>query len=320
MTGLDIIGDVHGCADKLRGLLLQLGFHERGNAFTHPDRQAVFVGDFIDRGPQQLETLRIVRSMVDAGMAQTTMGNHEFNAIAYATPDPKAAGEFMRPRNGPKGTKNRKQHAAFLEAIGEDSKLHHEYVEWFKTMPQWLDLDEIRVIHACWHRTSIEALAGAVDRGVATSDEFWIDASTNGGVIYEAVETILKGPEFKLGGGRVFVDKDRHERREARIRWWNGNVRTLREIAEIPPGSTTPDGQPFSPLPDTPSSEAERYRYQESEPVFYGHYWRTGPPALESPNAVCVDYSAVKSGPLVAYRWDGETAPIGEKLVSFNCK
>jgi hypothetical protein len=51
----------------------------------HPDRQAIFVGDLIDRGPRQVESVEIVRSMVDAGAAQIAMGNHEFNAIAYAT-------------------------------------------------------------------------------------------------------------------------------------------------------------------------------------------------------------------------------------------
>jgi hypothetical protein len=42
--------------------------------------------------------------------------------------------------------------------------------------------------------------------------------------------------------------------------------------------------------------------------VFFGHY--SLPPQTDprpqSPNAVCVDYSAWKGGHLVAYRWNGE--------------
>ena len=39
----------------------------------------------------------------------------------------------------------------------------------------------------------------------------------------------------------------------------------------------------------------------------FGHYWRSGTPQLtEAPNAACTDYSAVKGGHLVAYRWSGE--------------
>ena len=46
-----------------------------------------------------------------------------------------------------------------------------------------------------------------------------------------------------------------------------------------------------------------------AKPVFFGHYWLTGEPVLQSPNALCLDYSAGKDGPLVAYRWeDGEEA------------
>jgi hypothetical protein len=40
--------------------------------------------------------------------------------------------------------------------------------------------------------------------------------------------------------------------------------------------------------------------------VFFGHYWLTGTPLLQTPRAACVDYSVGKGGPLVAYRFDGE--------------
>ena len=33
----------------------------------------------------------------------------------------------------------------------------------------------------------------------------------------------------------------------------------------------------------------------------------TGTPGLQSRKVACVDYSAAKNGPLVAYRWDGES-------------
>ena len=94
----DIIGDIHGQADKLHALLSELGYVNRDGAYRHPERTALFVGDFIDRGPQQLSSVMTVRRMVDAGSAQAVMGNHEFNAIAWHTPDPTKAGEHLRPR------------------------------------------------------------------------------------------------------------------------------------------------------------------------------------------------------------------------------
>jgi hypothetical protein len=81
----DIIGDIHGHDYRLRALLKELGYSERNGAWRHPSRSVVFVGDLIDRGPGQLPTLKLVRSMVDAGSARAVMGNHEFNAIAWAT-------------------------------------------------------------------------------------------------------------------------------------------------------------------------------------------------------------------------------------------
>ena len=84
MSGYDVIGDIHGHADKLIGLLRQMGYEQRSGAWRHAERTAVFVGDLIDRGPQQRTSIEIPRAMVEAGSAHAVLGNHEFNAIAYA--------------------------------------------------------------------------------------------------------------------------------------------------------------------------------------------------------------------------------------------
>ena len=57
----DIIGDIHGHSDALQRLLKTLGYSRQKGVYRHPDRQAIFLGDFIDRGPQIRETLEIVR-------------------------------------------------------------------------------------------------------------------------------------------------------------------------------------------------------------------------------------------------------------------
>ncbi len=64
-SGYDVIGDVHGHADKLEHLLRQLGYaetpqpqHQRGQSlWSHPGRQAIFIGDLIDRGPASSLTM-----------------------------------------------------------------------------------------------------------------------------------------------------------------------------------------------------------------------------------------------------------------------
>lgn len=88
----DFIGDVHGCADELEELLTQLGYERSSMATTdslwgdvvyrHPaGRKAVFVGDLVDRGPRVLDTLRIVRNMVEHGSGLCVPGNHDMKLL-----------------------------------------------------------------------------------------------------------------------------------------------------------------------------------------------------------------------------------------------
>jgi polynucleotide kinase-phosphatase len=88
----DIIGDVHGCSAELRTLLTQLGWQleydgasadgDRAVGAVHPaGRQAVFVGDLVDRGPDTPGVLRLVMGMVKAGTALCVSGNHEAKLV-----------------------------------------------------------------------------------------------------------------------------------------------------------------------------------------------------------------------------------------------
>ena len=83
----DIIGDIHGCASELRTLLAGLGWQLRydGDAAvgaSHPGgRQAVFVGNLVDRGPDTPGVLRLVMGMVKAGDALCVSGNHEAKLV-----------------------------------------------------------------------------------------------------------------------------------------------------------------------------------------------------------------------------------------------
>lgn len=71
----DVIGDVHGCHDELRALLRELGYGDDG----HPDgRRLVFVGDYVDRGPDTPGVLRTVMDLQAKGHAICLPGNHDF--------------------------------------------------------------------------------------------------------------------------------------------------------------------------------------------------------------------------------------------------
>lgn len=304
--GLDVIGDVHGHADKLERLLAHMGYREHDGVWRHPERLAVFVGDLIDRGPSQLDTVRIARSMVENGAARIVMGNHEYNAIAWATPHPEHPGQHLRTHRGDKGVKNRHQHRVFLDQVGEDSSEHGEIIEWFKTLPLWCDLDGVRIVHACWDPEAIELLRSCANGENTLTPEMLVASSTEGTAEFAAIETLLKGPEVKLPPGFEYLDKDDVERDHARYAWWQPDADTYRGGVVMPEGVTAADGGEHPGMPRVAIATKPCEPYRDAVPLFVGHYWRTGTPVVLGDHVACVDYSAGKGDPLVAYRWDGE--------------
>jgi hypothetical protein len=295
----DIIGDIHGQADKLHALLGKLGYVQREGAYRHPSRTAIFVGDFIDRGPKQVDSVMTARRMVEAGSALAVMGNHEFNALAWHTEDPEQPGHFLRPHKGALGPSNRTQHQAFLNEVEGDRALHAELMTWFYTLPLWLDLPELRVIHACWHAGYMDTLRPWLTSDNRLTPETLVAASRSGHPVFTATEGLTKGLEIPLPTPYSFHDKDGLVRHSVRIRWWDESATRYRDLAMLSDELKTQ-------VPDVEVPAAQCAPYDGLKPVFFGHYWMTGQPACQGLHAACVDYSAGKSGPLVAYRFDGE--------------
>jgi protein phosphatase len=80
----DIIGDVHGCHPELVSLLGELGYGvgPDGLSASPPEgRRAVFVGDYVDRGPDTPSVLRLVMNMTAAGHAICVPGNHDAKLV-----------------------------------------------------------------------------------------------------------------------------------------------------------------------------------------------------------------------------------------------
>ena len=304
----DIIGDIHGHADRLEILLKELGYSRHNGAWRHPSRSAIFVGDLIDRGPGQIQTLELVRAMMDAGSARATMGNHEFNAIAWATPDPVNVGLHLRPRHGDKGDKNRRQHKAFLDEIGEDSAEHRDWIRWFLELPLWIEEPDFQVVHACWSPKHMDVLRPHLRSGNRLTPEVVEAASRRRTPLYDAIETLLKGVEVKLPAGYNFTDKEGHVRDEIRTRWWNPDLTTYRAAYIGPSGAE---------IPDVPLDVRERLP-EPDRPTFIGHYWFDPTEALApvSRRVACLDYSVARGGLLVAYRFDGEQELSKDKFVA----
>lgn len=81
----DIIGDIHGCSGELKELLSKLGYKENENGIpVHPDgRKVIFLGDFCDRGYDNVGVLKTAMGMVKNGNAFSVVGNHEAKLLKY---------------------------------------------------------------------------------------------------------------------------------------------------------------------------------------------------------------------------------------------
>lgn len=73
----DIIGDIHGCFHEFMLLTKKLGYVWENDVPIHPNgRKLAFVGDLADRGPQSLQVIDTVISLVQQNKAVYVPGNH----------------------------------------------------------------------------------------------------------------------------------------------------------------------------------------------------------------------------------------------------
>ena len=154
---LDIVGDVHGQLDALRDLVGQLNYAPDG---SHPDgRKLVFVGDLVDRGPDSPGVVERVMNMVNAGNAQCILGNHELNIV--------------------RDSRKLDNHWFFNECTSSENEQPTPSVQqkeiircFFKELPLALERDDLRIVHACWHRESIALLERRSDVSSDIGNEY----------------------------------------------------------------------------------------------------------------------------------------------------
>ena len=306
MQTYDIIPDVHADIDRLTQTLLHLGYVLDGVSWAHPEgRIAAFLGDFIDMGRANRSVLTLVRAMRDKGHAVAIMGNHELNALLYHSPGLNADGTddgYMRAHSD----KNMDQHQTFLDEFPVGHPDTAEMMDWFLSLPLFLDLGGVRLVHACWDDARMATIRNRRPNGLLAIDDLQEIALENDATGFvEAVLTTLKGPESELPAPHYFHDIKGHRRTALRLKWWHSGAMTWRDAALSVPDPET--------LPATPIEGDVAFRAYEAEakPVFFGHYKRLGTPAIDAPNAVCLDYPRVTC----AYRWAGEARLDPQNLV-----
>jgi protein phosphatase len=192
----DIIGDVHGCAGELQALLVQLGYDVRWEGAgpdrrcvtrTPAGRRAVFLGDYVDRGPKSLDTLRLVTSMVDSGQALGVLGNHDARFVRWLD------GRNVQMTHGLAETADQMRHAT--------PSFRQQVQRFLDSLPfhLWLDGGALAVAHAGIRRDMLGLTTSATRAfclyGDTTGerDEFGFPVRRNWAVRYSGTAAIVYG-------------------------------------------------------------------------------------------------------------------------------
>lgn len=298
----DIIGDIHGEVETLKHLLLSLDYVEGEEGYSHPERKAVFVGDFVDRGSRIFETLELVQKMVEAGNAYAVVGNHELNVLSFYTKD--SDGLYLKEHN----IKNKTQIKKTYEEFSTDKLRRKKIVKWLRTLPLFLELDGFRVVHACWDQEAVDLLKKKNPEN-CLSKRFLRKINFGSGKLFKATMLLLKGRDFTMPSDLILKDDYGFKRSSFRIKWWEPmNGKSFRDISF---------GNKFQlpnyTLPSQLIFDIPLY-LEEEKPVFFGHYCLGSAAGFVRSNLCCVDACLANGGSLVAYCWDGRFPLDSKKL------
>ena len=253
-----LIGDVQGCCDALQRLLAEIGFS--------PSRdRLVVLGDLVNRGPDSLGTLRLLRGLGNA--ATCLLGNHDLHLLALAH-------GVRKPRRDDT-----------LDAILRASD-RHAWLDWLRQRHMAQRLDGWLLVHAGvapqWDAATTLALAGEIEtllRGPRCGELLhnlygnepaqWSDA--------------LRGPER----WRFIVNA------LTRIRFCTADGRLDLQ---------TKEGADAAPPGFAPWFEIEERR-SAGTPIAFGHWSTLG--RIDRPDLLALDTGCVWGGQLSAVRVDG---------------
>lgn len=274
---LDIVGDVHGEIAALFDLLEVLGYDRQAR---HPQgRRLVFVGDLCDRGPDSPQVLNRVMDWVGAGRAQCVLGNHELNLLRDARKS--ANGWFFADNH---------DHAAerFTECVQASAEDCSAIRAFCARLPLTLEREDLRVVHACWHRPSLEAFARLPWRISWTSAYAAFETMIEHGfalhgqsadmdLAFERIEPLLDDPQ-RFFDHAAFTERQQH--------WLQLVGASYEQFQMGNPLRVLTSGEERATREPYYASHrwrlTERVRWWETYadvPVVIGHYWRRPPHA-----------------------------------------
>lgn len=148
-----VVGDVHGHRDELAEALREHGLVDAADDWSGGSAHLWFLGDFVDRGPQGVAAIDLVRKLQrqapeDGGAVESLLGNHEILLLGmYHFGDTPVPSDF-----GPRSF------ARSWEINGgqlaDQDELTDELVEWLSTRP----LVATAADHLLMHSDTLEYL------------------------------------------------------------------------------------------------------------------------------------------------------------------
>ena len=292
MSGVDVVGDVHGNLDPLLRLLEELGYAEDGSHAA--GRSLVFLGDLVDRGPRSLEVAELVMALTRSGRALCLMGNHEYNLVRW-----------KRGEADPKHS-----NLDTVAQVGADPARWDPVLAWMATLPLSLLFPWARIIHAVWHPECAAAVSGPLGDNafpVELRSPFSPDAALSWAPLTMSSdaphEILIKGYERPVA--QAFPDSEGVLRGAERVTWWSV------ESGWVQPRTIFGHYWNLPPMPEHPSLVPP---YASGHPNLRSWQSRLAPSVpdegrwpVTGAQKVCVDYNGVTLASdracVGAYRW-----------------
>jgi len=127
------VGDIHGCAFELKQLIKKLPLDKNSTL--------VFLGDYIDRGPDSKEVIETILKLRQQYRVYTLMGNHEAMLLEFlADPSSAMAGFFVL--NGGSAT------LASYVTEGSQYEIPQTHLDFYKNLHLLYESDEHFFVHA----------------------------------------------------------------------------------------------------------------------------------------------------------------------------
>ena len=115
-----VVGDIQGCFDPFQNLLERVGFN--------PDKDRIWsVGDLVNRGPKNLETLRWFYDHRDN--VNIVLGNHDLHLLAVSA-----------------GTRKRNPKDSLDDILGAPDR--DKLIEWLQFQPLAHRESKVTMVHA----------------------------------------------------------------------------------------------------------------------------------------------------------------------------